>query len=208
MPCPRRALPPAARKTVLMVGIMAAHALGEGCAVGVSFCGERGWAQVGQAGAGGLQAGGLPGLACLLPAVGNHAQSLTCHHSPFSPHRPPSGRNHHPGHRRAQHPRGLGQGHGAGGAGRERAPRPGLERGHVPAAAAGGGALVHVCGDVYGELGLRAAASVCARWMMDGRRGKAMQQQPQVRRAPRAAAAAAAACRWCCPWRWALRRGA
>ncbi|KAI3430545.1 hypothetical protein D9Q98_005138 [Chlorella vulgaris] len=34
-----------ARKTVLMVGIMAAHALGEGCAVGVSFCGERGWAQ-------------------------------------------------------------------------------------------------------------------------------------------------------------------
>jgi hypothetical protein len=36
----------AARKTVLMVGIMAAHALGEGCAVGVSFCGERGWAQV------------------------------------------------------------------------------------------------------------------------------------------------------------------
>lgn len=39
--------PPAARKTVLMVGIMAAHALGEGCAVGVSFCGERGWAQVG-----------------------------------------------------------------------------------------------------------------------------------------------------------------
>jgi zinc transporter ZupT len=29
-----------------MIGIMAAHALGEGCAVGVSFCGERGWAQV------------------------------------------------------------------------------------------------------------------------------------------------------------------
>ena len=24
---------------------MAAHALGEGCAVGVSFCGDRGWAQ-------------------------------------------------------------------------------------------------------------------------------------------------------------------
>lgn len=37
----------AARKTALMVGIMAAHALGEGCAVGVSFCGDRGWAQVG-----------------------------------------------------------------------------------------------------------------------------------------------------------------
>ena len=28
-----------------MVGIMAAHALGEGCGVGVSFVGERGWAQ-------------------------------------------------------------------------------------------------------------------------------------------------------------------
>ncbi|PRW32991.1 zinc transporter [Chlorella sorokiniana] len=35
----------AARKTALMIGIMAAHALGEGCAVGVSFCGDRGWAQ-------------------------------------------------------------------------------------------------------------------------------------------------------------------
>ena len=40
----------AARKTALMVGIMAAHALGEGCAVGVSFCGDRGWAQVGGVG--------------------------------------------------------------------------------------------------------------------------------------------------------------
>lgn len=35
-----------ARKTVLVVGIMAAHAVGEGCGVGVSFCGTRGWAQV------------------------------------------------------------------------------------------------------------------------------------------------------------------
>ena len=35
-----------ARKTVLVVGIMAAHALGEGSGVGVSFCGQRGWAQV------------------------------------------------------------------------------------------------------------------------------------------------------------------
>ena len=34
-----------ARKTVLVVGIMAAHALGEGSGVGVSFCGQRGWAQ-------------------------------------------------------------------------------------------------------------------------------------------------------------------
>jgi hypothetical protein len=34
-----------ARKTVLVVGIMAAHALGEGSGVGVSFCGHRGWAQ-------------------------------------------------------------------------------------------------------------------------------------------------------------------
>ena len=35
-----------ARKVVLMVGIMAAHALGEGSGVGVSFCGQRGWSQV------------------------------------------------------------------------------------------------------------------------------------------------------------------
>ena len=35
-----------ARKLVLVVGIMAAHALGEGSGVGVSFCGTRGWAQV------------------------------------------------------------------------------------------------------------------------------------------------------------------
>lgn len=34
-----------ARKTLLVVGIMAAHGLGEGCGVGVSFCGARGWAQ-------------------------------------------------------------------------------------------------------------------------------------------------------------------
>ena len=34
-----------ARKTVLMVGIMAAHALGEGSGVGVSFSGAKGWAQ-------------------------------------------------------------------------------------------------------------------------------------------------------------------
>lgn len=34
-----------ARKTVLLVGIMAAHALGEGAGVGVSFSGDRGWAQ-------------------------------------------------------------------------------------------------------------------------------------------------------------------
>jgi zinc transporter ZupT len=34
-----------ARKTFLMVAIMAAHALGEGCGVGVSFCGDRGWTQ-------------------------------------------------------------------------------------------------------------------------------------------------------------------
>ena len=34
-----------ARKIVLVVGIMAAHALGEGSGVGVSFCGTRGWAQ-------------------------------------------------------------------------------------------------------------------------------------------------------------------
>ena len=35
-----------ARKVVLVIGIMSAHALGEGCGVGVSFCGTRGWAQV------------------------------------------------------------------------------------------------------------------------------------------------------------------
>lgn len=35
-----------ARKIVLVIGIMSAHALGEGCGVGVSFCGTRGWAQV------------------------------------------------------------------------------------------------------------------------------------------------------------------
>ena len=34
-----------ARKTLLMVSIMAAHSLGEGCGVGVSFSGRRGWAQ-------------------------------------------------------------------------------------------------------------------------------------------------------------------
>ena len=35
-----------ARKILLMIGIMAAHAFGEGAGVGVSFCGTRGWAQV------------------------------------------------------------------------------------------------------------------------------------------------------------------
>lgn len=35
-----------ARKVLLVVGIMAAHALGEGSGVGVSFCGKRGWSQV------------------------------------------------------------------------------------------------------------------------------------------------------------------
>ena len=35
-----------ARKILLMIGIMAAHAFGEGAGVGVSFCGSRGWAQV------------------------------------------------------------------------------------------------------------------------------------------------------------------
>ena len=34
-----------ARKTLLMVGIMTAHSLGEGSGVGVSFGGERGWTQ-------------------------------------------------------------------------------------------------------------------------------------------------------------------
>ena len=35
-----------ARKILLMIGIMAAHAFGEGAGVGVSFCGGRGWTQV------------------------------------------------------------------------------------------------------------------------------------------------------------------
>ncbi len=34
-----------ARKTLLIIGVMAAHAFGEGCGVGVSFCGSRGWKQ-------------------------------------------------------------------------------------------------------------------------------------------------------------------
>lgn len=34
-----------ARKTVLILGVMAAHAFGEGSGVGVSFSGPRGWAQ-------------------------------------------------------------------------------------------------------------------------------------------------------------------
>jgi zinc transporter ZupT len=34
-----------ARKALLIVGVMAAHALGEGSGVGVSFSGNRGWAQ-------------------------------------------------------------------------------------------------------------------------------------------------------------------
>lgn len=35
-----------AKKTLLLVAVMAAHALGEGSGVGVSFCGHKGWAQV------------------------------------------------------------------------------------------------------------------------------------------------------------------
>ena len=34
-----------ARKTMMIVGIMAAHAFGEGCGVGVSFSGQSGWKQ-------------------------------------------------------------------------------------------------------------------------------------------------------------------
>lgn len=34
-----------ARKAMLIVGVMAAHAFGEGSGVGVSFSGQRGWAQ-------------------------------------------------------------------------------------------------------------------------------------------------------------------
>lgn len=34
-----------ARKTLLMVSIMVAHAFGEGMGVGVSFCGNKGWSQ-------------------------------------------------------------------------------------------------------------------------------------------------------------------
>jgi zinc transporter ZupT len=34
-----------ARKAMLIVGVMAAHAFGEGSGVGVSFSGHRGWAQ-------------------------------------------------------------------------------------------------------------------------------------------------------------------
>ncbi len=37
-----------ARKAMLIIAVMAAHAFGEGSGVGVSFSGERGWAQVGQ----------------------------------------------------------------------------------------------------------------------------------------------------------------
>lgn len=33
-----------ARRILLFSGVMAAHALGEGVGVGVSFCGKRGWA--------------------------------------------------------------------------------------------------------------------------------------------------------------------
>lgn len=35
-----------ARKAMLIIAVMAAHAFGEGSGVGVSFSGERGWAQV------------------------------------------------------------------------------------------------------------------------------------------------------------------
>jgi hypothetical protein len=34
-----------ARKVILFLAVMAAHALGEGSGVGVSFAGQRGWAQ-------------------------------------------------------------------------------------------------------------------------------------------------------------------
>ena len=36
-----------ARKAMLIIAVMAAHAFGEGSGVGVSFSGQRGWAQVG-----------------------------------------------------------------------------------------------------------------------------------------------------------------
>ena len=42
-----------ARKAMLIIAVMAAHAFGEGSGVGVSFSGQRGWAQVGGGGAGG-----------------------------------------------------------------------------------------------------------------------------------------------------------
>lgn len=35
-----------AKRALLLVTVMGAHALGEGSGVGVSFCGDRGWAQV------------------------------------------------------------------------------------------------------------------------------------------------------------------
>jgi hypothetical protein len=35
-----------ARKVILFLGVMAVHAVGEGGGVGVSFAGDRGWAQV------------------------------------------------------------------------------------------------------------------------------------------------------------------
>jgi hypothetical protein len=35
-----------ARKTLLIIGIMTVHAIGEGSGVGVSFSGQRGWKQV------------------------------------------------------------------------------------------------------------------------------------------------------------------
>ena len=35
-----------ARKAMLIIAVMAAHAFGEGSGVGVSFSGQRGWAQV------------------------------------------------------------------------------------------------------------------------------------------------------------------
>lgn len=43
-----------ARKVILFLAVMAVHAVGEGGGVGVSFAGDRGWAQVcGDAGVGG-----------------------------------------------------------------------------------------------------------------------------------------------------------
>lgn len=35
-----------ARKVILFLAVMAVHAVGEGGGVGVSFAGDRGWAQV------------------------------------------------------------------------------------------------------------------------------------------------------------------
>jgi hypothetical protein len=39
-----------ARKVILFLAVMAVHAVGEGGGVGVSFAGDRGWAQVREGG--------------------------------------------------------------------------------------------------------------------------------------------------------------